>query len=171
MDLLLDVDGVLNPCPFSIDRSSEWIFEQPFKSTKASGGFTLNLSREMGKAIEELDYNIRWLTTWAHHAHVNIGMHFDWISHQVLAEPPEASYNMYGCTSSDWLWKPRAVMEFVKDPGDKVVWIDDDANEFIDHFDKNGLTLDPHERLLIISPITDVGLTKSDLGRIREFLR
>ena len=167
--ILLDIDGVSNPVRFLPQDSSDWQFEPSFKSTKASGGFTLNLSREMAAAILGLGCDIRWLTTWGHHAHFNIGMHFDWINYPVLAEPPESS-GMYG-GGSDWLWKPRAVMDFLKDPGDKVVWIDDDADDYVDHWQKHGLVLDPHNRLLVICPETNIGLTRDHIKRIDEFLK
>lgn len=167
--ILLDIDGVLNPSPFAPHDSPDWKFEPQLKSSKASGGFTLNLSREMAGAILGLGCDIQWLTTWGHHAHFNVGMHFDWINYPVLAEPPE-SRGMYG-GSTDWLWKPRAVMDFLKNPGDKVIWVDDDADYYVAHWSEHGLVLDPHNRLLVVCPDTDTGLTKAHIESIREFLK
>jgi hypothetical protein len=126
----------------------------------------------MGDSLERLGCKTHWLTTWGYHAHANIGLHFDWISHPVLAEKPPPHYEgMYGWrTAEDFLWKPRAVQQFLSQPGGKVVWIDDDANGFHEEWARNGRILDLHGRLLTICPDSDIGLTTSHIEEIRNFL-
>jgi hypothetical protein len=172
MDILLDVDGVLNPIPFSASDSSDWKFESSFISSKPSGRYRLNLSREMGKAIEDIGARIHWLTSWHTHAHFNIGLHFDWIDHPVLAYPPSQlgyGWSGYYGESEDRLWKARAVQRFLAEPGDKVVWVDDEADGLMAKFSNNAGNIDPHNRLLIICPDEYVGLTRSHIGSIVEF--
>lgn len=171
--LCLDVDGPLNPCPFSPERSKDWIFEPEFVSTKASGRYRLNLSRQMANAISDLGCRIMWLTTWGRHAHANMGLHFDWISHPVLAERPEPEYTgMYGWSAvEDFMWKPSAMQKLLSNPGQKVVWIDDDIEWFLSEVNKKGIVLDPHNRLLAICPESDIGITRAHIEQIKEFLK
>jgi hypothetical protein len=173
--ILLDVDGVLNPDFFEAENCPDWVFEPKFKSSKASGRYTLALSREMGKAIEDLNCQVHWLTTWGTHAHFNIGIHFDWNNHPILAEKPPPIIEpdgMYGRREvEDHFWKPRAVKKFLLEPGPKVIWIDDDIEAFQERIAQNGMTLDPHNRLLTICPDELVGLTKQHLNLIREFIQ
>jgi hypothetical protein len=161
--LLLDVDGVLNPISFSSTDSFDWKFEAPFRSSEESGGWTLNLSKEMGQAIQSLDCEIRWLTTWildADFANAEIGSALGW---ERLALCPFVKHK------SDPWWKPRAVKDLLQHPGPKVVWADDDINIFLQFFEDD--ELDPHNRLLAICPDPTVGLTKDDIDTIKEFLR
>lgn len=158
--LLLDVDGVLNPCPFDKNRSSDWAFEKTFRSTLASGGFNLNLSWEMGQALLGLGCEIVWLTTWIldwDHANENIGRAFGWAEKKV----PEVTREQF--------WKILEVKRILAEPGPKVVWIDDDALNFLELFE-DGADLDPHSRLLVVCPDSSVGLTKAHLQEIKEFL-
>lgn len=162
--ILLDVDGVLNPCPFDKHpRGLEWKFEPTFRSCADSGGFPLNLSKEMGQALLDLKCEIRWLTTWirdADLANKNIGSALGWERQRVCA------ITLRGL--SDYYWKPRYVKELLKDPGPRVVWIDDDADGYAQHFDEG--ELDPHNRLLIICPECDIGITHDHIDTIKLFL-
>jgi hypothetical protein len=170
--ILLDVDGVVNA---NRGHTTEWAFEPQFRSNKASGGYLLNLSREMARALESLNCDIHWLTTWAEHADANIATHFqegtdfNWRNLPVLANPNSDHLHFgayYGAH-----WKPKAVMDFLAQPGPPVVWIDDDARGYMDmpweHF---GWTLDPHDRLLVVSPYHHTGISREDIATIREWL-
>jgi hypothetical protein len=158
--ILLDVDGVLNPCPFKAEMSSDWKFEPTFTSKT---GFKLNLSKEMGRAILDLNCNIIWLTTWIldeDFANPEVGVALGW-DKKATAHIDESK--------TQFFWKTEKAREILSIPGSKIVWIDDDVNEFINMF-KNRFDLDPHNRLLAICPDADVGLTKVHIDRIRTFL-
>lgn len=161
--LVIDVDGCLNPVPFDPAMSSDWKFEPTFCSSQESGGWPLNLSREMGQTLTDLNCEIKWLTTWildADFANIEIGSALKW---KRLNHCP---FKQQGFT--DIWWKPRAVKELLKDPGPKVVWIDDDINIFLQNFEIG--ELDPHNRLLAICPFPAIGITKNDIDVIKEFL-
>jgi hypothetical protein len=161
--ILLDVDGVLNPFPFT-DIKRDWKFEPTFTSSIESGQFSLNLSKEMGQALLDLNCQIQWLTTWIRHedfANPNIGKALDWPIQK------EAQLVIAGLT--DPFWKVRTVKSILSIPGPKVIWIDDDAARFIEHFSDWSL-LDPHDRLQIIVPDPQVGLTKRHIQIINDFI-
>lgn len=158
--LLLDVDGVLNPFPFDARRSSDWHFEE-FISTKASGGWTLHISKEMGDALWDLDCDIRWLTTWEDHAHHNIGGPvFGWPTLPVFFKD-EGSF----------FWKADRVKRLLQKPGPPVIWVDDDLEEVakcIEDWDE----FDPYERLHMWPGIqSSVGLTKDDIQCLESLVR
>lgn len=163
--ILLDVDGVLNPCPFNKHpRGLEWKFEPEFRSSVESGRWPLNLSKEMGQALLDLKCEVRWLTTWIRDedfANKDIGPALGW-EHQRVCK-----ISVRGM--SDHWWKPRTVKELLQSPGPKVIWIDDDADGFAQHFDEG--ELDPHNRLLIISPESDIGITREHIDTIKLFLQ
>lgn len=159
----LDIDGVLNPCPFNAERSKDWLFEPEFRSSPESGRFLLNLSKEMGQALLDLDCHIRWLTTWIldeDQANPNIGAALGWPKLPIIPIAPHGP--------SDFFWKPRAIKTLLENPGPKVIWIDDDINSFLQHFQPD--VLDPHKRLLTIVPESDIGLTKAHINIIKEFI-
>lgn len=160
--LICDVDGVLNPVPFREKTSPDWKWEHTFRSTADSGGFNLNLSSEMGAAIEALGCDITWLTTWIvgqDHANSNIGKSIGW-SFKSFPNIPENPYIF---------WKVMEVKRILANPGPKVIWIDDEAIEFSELF-ADEWELDPHNRLLIINPETDIGLTKDHIDTMKVFL-
>lgn len=68
-------------------------------------------------------------------------------------------------------WKPQAVFNFLRNPGGKVVWIDDEVDLFIADFIELGVDIDPHGRLLTICPECDVGLTREHIASIKEFIK
>lgn len=162
--ILLDVDGVLNPAPFKASWSPDWKFEPTARSCQESGGWPLNLSKEMGRAILDLNCEIRWLTTWIKNgdfANPNIGARLDWPRLSICPVQRKMSENIF--------WKPLAVKEFLENPGPKVVWIDDEADTLRDIFTLD--ELDPHRRLLVINPEPFEGLTKEQLNTIQVFLK
>lgn len=157
--LLLDVDGVLNPVPFTTTWSSDWEFLPEFISSEESGMWPLNVSAEMAMAITDLGCDVRWLTTWGDHAHDNIGAAFGWRLLPVVAQPDRRSFS----------WKVKAATEILSEPGPPVVWIDDDIAEFACRTDFT--TIDPHKRLITVCPKTNVGLTRSHISYIAERLQ
>lgn len=152
--LLLDVDGVLNP-----DRlPDDWEFEPRFQSDEESGGLPLDLSREMGAAIEEVGFDMRWLTTWGEYANTNIGPHFGWRAMPVAAEPYK---------EHPYFWKVLAVQRLLAEPGPLVVWIDDEADKFVNLFGEYE-ALDPHYRLIYVAPNPRWGLRREHLEWIKN---
>jgi hypothetical protein len=162
--IVLDVDGVLNPFwPRSTQISRDWVFDKNFSSSPESGSFLLNLSTEMGQALRDLDCDIRWLSTWMRDgdfANQEIGEALGW---PVL---PNVEIEFHG--PNDFSWKPRAVRQILSTDGPPVIWIDDDAVIFLK--DLTDLSFDPHQRLLPIAPDTDVGLTKKDIEKAKDFI-
>ena len=160
--ILLDVDGVLNPCPWKPEDSPDWKFEPRWPSSTESGAFPLSLSKEMGQALADLNCQIRWLTTWIlteDFANPEIGKRLGWDRLPVCHIERRFSDNY---------WKPTAVQKILETEGPKVVWIDDDADYYAQVFD--GIS-DPFGRLLIICPDSHVGLTRDHIDTIKVFLK
>lgn len=171
--LVCDVDGCLNPCPFNPTTTRDWVWEPQFTSDEPSGSFPLNLSREMADAITALNCDLRWLTTWGHHAHRNMGARFGWPQYPVAAGPGDPGLVLpFGYWKHTSLWKPRAVFDLLAEPGPPVVWIDDDIRGYLDinYEDLLGRELDPHDRLLAVAPVYDTGITRMHLEMVREWL-
>lgn len=159
--ILLDVDGVLNPCPFKAERSPGWAFEPTFRSNERSGRWPLNVSKEMAQELLSITDDIRWLTTWCDQAHPNIGGPvFGWPEFPVLQDHRKFSRNFF--------WKPANVQDVTREPGPPVIWIDDDSAGYVEACTLE--SLDPHGRLLVITPECDIGLTREHFARIREWL-
>jgi hypothetical protein len=160
--LFADIDGCFNPVPFRAVVSKDWKWERTFRSNADSGGFNLNLSSEMGAAIESLGCDITWLTTWIvgqDHANPNVGKALGWElkPYPIIPEDPYI------------FWKVMYMKDVLAQPGPKVIWIDDEATEFSELF-SDQWDLDPHNRLLIINPETDIGITKDHIDTMKVFL-
>lgn len=162
--LLLDIDGVLSPFPFSAERSSDWKFEPEFISCVDGRMFRLTLSKEMGQAIAGLGCGIRWLTTWCDHAHPNVGQHFGWPKYPVAGRPRGMS---------DFTWKPATVFDLVHKHSGPLVWIEDEAEDYYEGYLKRAFEqtpLDNPDRLIIVGPESKVGLTKDALEYVQDRL-
>jgi hypothetical protein len=161
--ILLDVDGVLNPFPFT-PGIHEWEFEPTFTSSAESGSWPLNLSKEMGRALVELGCEIQWLTTWilrGDFANSEIGRPLGW--------EPHVAMEVVATSNTDPFWKVRTVKKLLETSGPKVIWIDDEGAKFINLFDDIAV-LDPHDRLLVVSTASSVGITKFHIEAIRAFI-
>lgn len=152
--VFLDIDGVLNPIRGLAHLP--WRFEPQFRSSFESGGYSLDLSREMGKAILDLDCDVRWLTSWGHYACI-IGEHMGWDKLPVVAtRDSEQPY-----------WKVLAVKKELSVPGPPLVWMDDDANLLTSSFGQDN---DPHNRLKIICPKDGTGLTPEHINQAKAHI-
>lgn len=156
--ILLDVDGCVNALDPDNDPAG-WVFEAAFRSSPESGGWRLNMSKEMGRALLELGTEIVWLTTWEEHANTDIGKHFGWAEKRTLTHHGKSKI----------FWKIEHIKDELAHPGDKVVWIDDDSKEFLQHFGSIE-DADPHNRMLVICPFPTTGITKEHLDTIKKFL-
>jgi HAD domain in Swiss Army Knife RNA repair proteins len=155
--ILLDVDGVLNPITATF-AGLDWKFEPEFFSDAESGRFKLLLSRQMARALTDLNCEIQWLTTWIYdqdHANPNMGKHFGW-----WLKIPEID-------RSAKHWKYDTVRRTLESHSDrKIIWIDDEGVDFIEIFGD----LPNSHNLLVISPDLQIGLTKEDINTIQKFI-
>lgn len=165
--LLLDVDGVLNPCPYHPDRSRDWEDFELYASSEESGRRALSLSKSMGQALLALECDIQWLTFWvrdADHANPEVGARLGW---------PTLPVAPFELRLSDYVWKFSAVRRLLQEPGPALVWVDDNADtdlHWVRQSDVLWDRLDPHGRLLAVSPVTNAGLTKAHVEQIKDWL-
>lgn len=160
--LFLDVDGVLNPMT---DENQDW----SFVDVRSEEGFPLRLSHDMAGAVRGLGADVRWLTTWAHtedRANPEIGGFFGW---EPLPTPMIGFPRRFG--NGTMCLKTAVVKEALKTPGQPVLWIDDQCEEFM----RPSLAgppqeFDPHARLIWLAPNPDVGLSRAGIDFLRQEL-
>lgn len=162
----IDVDGVINS--FSESRKlSGW--EGEWKLAKIIG-YNIHWYTDLIESIHELDsrddVEIKWLTTWQDKAVTELceplslnGKHWD-----VLYSKPHE--DLFG-RREGW-WKLSAIMKdiAIHNP-DKVVWIDDDFK-----YEINAIEWAAHlgDKMHVVSPSMDIGMTKEDFSGILEFI-
>lgn len=151
--LYLDVDGVLNRFGWRKSDPSGW---GDFVDHPNVNGFNLNLSRNMGAALNDLDVEIVWCTTWERAADKYVA--------DLVGLPRGLRVLPLGRG-----WKYQAVCDdILRDPTD-FVWIDDDAIfGYEDDVCKFADSLDIDCLPIITSP--NVGITKLNVDAIRYFL-
>lgn len=140
--LLLDVDGVLNP--LNIHCPDTW---PDFKRVNVSG-FDLWLSREMGQALNRIDANIVWCSTWCDdpagltkiERHLGLSPHWE------------------GSWGRAFQWKSD-MAQYALEHFALVVWIDDDE------------PCESSSNLLRVTPDGGKGLQRHDIARIHATLR
>jgi hypothetical protein len=158
--ILLDIDGVLNPCPFSTERSKDWVFDPEF----VAKCFQINASCEMARALLDLNHPIEWLTTWCMYddsANQHIGP---------CIRMPRLKNNRTPYPDEGW-WK-LAVYNLKRLQFDgPIVWIDDDLAGAGLPVEYGKTAVDPLDpATLYVCPETDVGLTKAHIEAIAFFL-
>lgn len=166
--LLVDVDGVINAYPESgVPRT--WP-EESWHHVKVGGRYPITYSSTAIAGLAKLatlpGVKPQWLTTWDERAPEllgpEIGLGADW----------EFSASHSDLLPWDW-WKAEHVEEILHyaDPGDRVVWIDDDLDSWSRLARPRGVAdvLDD-PRVLWVCPPTATGMRPEDLQRVRGWL-
>ena len=175
--LFLDVDGVLNSF-----GKSPWDLTVAHNVFYAPHGmaYKIRTSTLIGKALMELDIEIRWLTTWRDDAPTHIaelaGLPRD-LDVAFTHEQYDELLNNEDPFALDWgsgtPWKLRTVLSFIREEqGRPFIWADDaavpkDAKALATEVDFEGFDIPPH---LLIRPDGDIGLTPEHIQEMREFL-
>jgi hypothetical protein len=165
--IFLDVDGVLNRLSDPhVDNPDFFKFEPVQYVMEGNGwqmvqGFPLRLSKEMVRELLAITTDIRWATSWTSfndYANPCIGPLIDM---PYLPTPMLDIQQRFGCGPTSA--KIRVVEDELKNPGPPVIWIDDDVAD-------PGAVADPHFRLIAVAPECDLGITRSDIARIKQFI-
>lgn len=165
--LFLDVDGVLNATQAPL--VGEW---NDFKSHKVrldhGGGlrstYTLHLSREMCAALLALDVDIRWVTTWEHHANTLLRKHTGFPHFPVAASASDAKTGWSNAGHQNWKWSGvQTILEIAPRP---TIWIDDEAIPEV----AGDWMSDRRISHMLIVPDSTVGITPKQIDRIAGFL-
>jgi hypothetical protein len=171
--IYLDVDGVLNAVSSRAPSPEECGWSQDSWRRERINGYMISWSTELVDALNELvadGVEIRWLTTWCELAQQLIA--------PALGLKGGDSWKLANGVTADearmWdmgrRWWKTGVFEadHANDPADKIVWIDDDHRPDVRTTVMNDLLSE--DRLFIIAPFTDVGITRRDIDQIRDFL-
>lgn len=151
--LFLDVDGVLNRYGFRKADPSGW---GDFIDHPNVNGYTLNLSKDMGEALNGLDVEIVWCTTWENEADTFVA--------DLVGLPRGLRVMKLGRD-----WKLGAVIEEINDNPQDFIWIDDtDIDRFFT--DAHDCAKENGVRCLLIEPDPRIGITRDDIESIRNFL-
>ena len=164
--LLLDIDGVINAtkkrmqvmelpddvyqdyCEYLVDANDVRTYRFWTSST------VIRVLRELH---ESGMVEIAWLTTWEHQANEHVGPTLGLPTFPVLATMNKIS---------DHAWKTNAAIE-ASQLHRPVIWLDDTeiTPRSEEAYAESGV---PH---LLIRPDYDIGLTKSDIARIMDFIK
>lgn len=188
--LLLDVDGVLNAVSASPDPRV-WPDWQHGCAVAGGRAWPITWSPSVVSAVEQWRSraDVRWLTTWGHHANAGLrallglrelpvaGTYAD-VDRPLPAgtpdgapEPGAAAHAGVAPAAPDELtgrwWKFDIVRQLVRaEPGRPVVWIDDDLagqREIRQWMEREA-------PCLLLAPTMSTGLRPDDLALVREFL-
>lgn len=154
--LYLDVDGVCNPWPWlrsNVDRSG-WTYER-----HELEGFAVYLAKDLGAALQELDVEVVWATTWELKADRLIAERVGLPSGlRVLPYRGHWGRKVGGCGKLDVV---RA------DAGDErpMVWVDDelDGEDYEWAEARTGPTL-------LVKTVGHEGLTLAKVKEVKEWL-
>lgn len=164
---LLDIDGVINAftTPAYVWPADQWV------RTEAHDG---NRMWEQRAARPVLDFirtvheghfaEIRWHTTWQHHAH-NVAAVLGLPTFPVQDAPEFAGY--LDGTAVGW-WKVPAVRRVLAEERRPVVWTDDEMNHYLTRRQWDQLAT--AGVLHAIAPHDQTGLTPKHLRRIADWL-
>jgi len=162
---LLDVDGVLNACPYMPGMVQyDWNFDVDVNV----GPFPMHMSTEMAAALLSLPMDLEWLTTWCMRPDNNDAN--ERIA-PLLGLPRLPQHRALPRRFSQCSWWKRDVFDSLRErfPTRKIVWMDDDLSAEMGL--KRGSThITPDGLTLMVCPEPDVGLTKAHIETIREFL-
>lgn len=148
-----DVDGVLSPYGTPPDT---WVTWEPIPHT----GFRAEFSPEMLTAVFGLNVEHRWLSTWEELTEringwggVPEGIPY------IRRAQPEG-------TGLGW-WKAEHVSHALRTTERRAVWVDDEIGK---HQDAATRTLRQSDRVLIIAPDRNVGLTPDHIDQIATWV-
>lgn len=168
--LFLDVDGVLNSsldcCPWPDVETS--IVKHP------DVYFALRIvhSKALGAALNNLDIEIRWLTTWGVQANKLISPLYGLPTNLKVEASPEdfihlnEDLNLY-LSTVDVDWKFEAIKRFAEREAKPFIWIDDEA---IAGKEEALASIAEDIKYMEIQPVDEVGLMQTDIDRIAKFI-
>lgn len=145
--LLLDIDGVLNPLALVADIGHTDLWTD-FEECRFDS-HDIYLSVSMAEAIKDLDAYVIIISTWCNNK-AELRRMLNKIDLEAHIAP------------MDGIWKNETVDVFHQDGLDRSVWIDDD--EPVEPVNCN------KRDLLRITPDSMTGLTPADIEQAREFL-
>lgn len=150
MIIFLDIDGVLNA--LGGKRSSDWPDAKKHEVLYDGQHIELWLSRELGDRLASLPATIVWVTTWQDEA---------WKVGDIVGI--NAAYLPLGKG-----WKLHAVGEYLGRAPAPFVWIDD--YEVDDWSESTLRDVYPDLPMLLVSPASHSGITRSQLDDIERFV-
>lgn len=186
---LLDVDGVINAvgriAPKPVDHPGETLWADWEETIAVADGvpWPIRYSPSLIEAITTLHNSgaveVRWLTTWGHHANGDLRTALGLPEFTVEATKEVAQKLSRGVAGSHgeavasfpreiW-WKFLAVQRFVADnPGRRFIWTDDDLYYEDDAvlWVKDNVPTQP----LLISPNVRTGLLPRHLDQVERYL-
>jgi hypothetical protein len=176
--LLLDVDGVLNACTRTPDRTIWPTWQQGDAISSTEGrSYPIRWARQVIDFITDLHHStrveVRWHTTWQHDAQSVIAPLLG-LPHFEVADAPEFGDREYRSAAiragrPTW-WKLPAAERVVQVEGRPLIWLDDDIDSGLTRgYDTlaNFHTIQP---TLMVCPKEYTGLTPKHLRRINEFI-
>jgi len=149
----LDIDGVVNAA--GVDLPEHLVRTE---ATTAGTTWPIHYSPEVVEFINMIHRaglaEIRWLTTWGQDARSSFA--------PAVGLDDFPAYDMYD--SEDW-WKAEIVAASVVNEARPIIWTDDDiADDDVAYF-RDFVTVPS----AVIPPVTEVGLTSSDLLAVLTF--
>jgi hypothetical protein len=164
----LDVDGVLNAT--SGRSRGDWDdfrevtvllpLDEHFSSVRTK--FRIELSAKMTAEIAALDADIHWATTWENQANVYLREHTGFPVYPVACH----LFNEANPLRTTWSWKWNDIKFTLENDPRPMIWADDEAIPDVaaTWLENKGI---PH---LLIAPDHQVGLTRSDIEKMKAFL-
>lgn len=141
--LFLDIDGVLNALGGQTDWDDTFTIDLP--------PYRLALSRQMADAINALDADIVWCTTWQDDAHM-VGNHIG--------------------ISADYLrlgrgWKRQAVEDYMADTPRPFLWFEDAQFKY---GMESQLAMDHLPPRFLCNPNPLIGITQQDIQNAQQWM-
>lgn len=184
--LLLDVDGVLNAVAMHPDPRV-WPDWERGRAAADGREWPITWSPSVVAAVKEWTTlaDVRWLTTWGHHANAGLRVLLDLPELPVAGTYAEVDAPQHAGTpdaapaahagvapaapdelTGRW-WKFDIVRRLVRaEPGRPVVWIDDDLAGQRDIRQ----WMEREADCLLVAPTMDTGLRPDDVALVRAFL-
>ncbi|MEX2441109.1 MAG: HAD domain-containing protein [Pontimonas sp.] len=149
--LFLDIDGVLN----SFGGQNVWGDDEDHALTPfGQGPFVVSISMNMARAINSLDCELWWTTTWQTEAYLVgdiIGLKGQYLDLDVNPG-----------------WKHGAVQRMLQDDPRPFVWFEDEPGIYGTN---NGVSRDKWPPGFVWNPNALTGITPSNIEGARRFLR
>lgn len=181
-NIYLDVDGVINsfskkPPKNDTGWKGEWLRgDAVVPNDYPTGGWSMGSSSQtfsifwsvelidsLNKISEMDDVNIIWLTTWKEHAKTVLSPLVGINGQEWVHLDAGDVYD-----TKDW-WKLTAIREHVRETNpDRIIWLDDDLGfDYQARLWVNSLK----NRILPITPNSNLGLTKKHISDILDFIK
>lgn len=174
---LLDVDGVINACTRK-PNTSVWPADAWNEGKAEAEGrrFTIQWATpviDFIRNVHESGYaEIRWHTTWQHHAsaiEALTGLPAFPVAHAPELDDKPGYVAKAIRESKSWWWKLPAAERVVRDELRPLIWTDDDITWSLRGYDVDG-GLRAYAPALLVSPDERTGLTQKQLRQISDFI-